>query len=94
MISLRWLNIVLLMMFLVLQYRLWIGPGSWAQIASLKRDIEQQQQHNDRLITRNRMLEGEVLSLRSGLEAIEEHARNDLGMIKRGETFYLVIDGK
>jgi cell division protein FtsB len=35
-----------------------------------------------------------VLSLRSGLEAIEEHARNDLGMIKRGETFYLVIDGK
>lgn len=94
MISLRWLNIVLLVMFLALQYRLWIGPGSWAQIASLQRDIEQQQQHNDRLVTRNRMLEGEVLSLRSGLEAIEEHARNDLGMIKRGETFYLVIDGK
>ncbi|MDB6063158.1 MAG: cell division protein FtsB [Verrucomicrobiaceae bacterium] len=89
----RWLNIFLLFLLLVLQYRLWVDEaGSWAQIATLKTDIAQQQQRNDHLIARNRMLEGEVRSLKSGYEAIEEHARVDLGMIKRGETFYLVVD--
>lgn len=88
----RWLNIFLLVVLTGLQYRLWVGPGSWAQIAALTRDIAQQQQSNDHLVARNRMLEGEVRSLKSGYEAIEEHARVDLGMIKRGETFYLVVD--
>lgn len=88
----RGLNIFLLILFTGLQYRLWIGPGSWAQVASLQREIDQQSQHNEHLLSRNRRLEGEVLSLRSGFEAIEEHARNDLGMIKRSETFYLVVD--
>lgn len=88
----RWLNIFLVVMLTGLQYRLWVGPGSWAQIASLNREIEQQRERNGHLVARNQMLAGEVLSLRSGFEAIEEHARNDLGMIKRGETFYLVVD--
>lgn len=88
----RALNIFLLVLLTGLQYRLWVGQGSWAQIAALKRDIARQQTHNDHLLARNRMLEGEVRSLKSGLEAIEEHARVDLGMIKRGETFYLVVD--
>ena len=88
----RGLNIFLLVVLCGLQYRLWIGPGSWAQIAALNRDIAQQSQRNDHLVARNRMLEGEVRSLKSGLDAIEEHARVDLGMIKRGETFYLVVE--
>lgn len=88
----RWLNVVLLVMLVGLQYRLWIAPGSWAQIASLNDAIAKQRQLDDRLAGRNQMLEGEVLSLKSGFEAIEEHARNDLGMIRRGETFYLVVD--
>jgi cell division protein FtsB len=88
----RALNIILLILLAGIQYRLWHGPGSWAQIASLQRDIEAQREHNGHLMARNQMLAGEVLSLRSGNEAIEEHARNDLGMIKRGETFYLVVD--
>lgn len=88
----RWLNVLLLVMLLGLQYRLWIGPGSWAQIASLNETIARQRQLDERLSGRNRMLEGEVLNLKSGLEAVEEHARSDLGMIKRGETFYLVVD--
>jgi len=88
----RWLNIVLLIMLVGLQYRLWIGPGSWAQVAALRETIDKQRQLDERLAGRNQMLEGEVLSLKSGYEAIEERARNDLGMIKRGETFYLVVD--
>lgn len=88
----RALNVVLLIMLAGMQYRLWHGPGSWAQIALLERNIETQREHNSHLVARNQMLAGEVLSLKSGVEAIEEHARNDLGMIKRGETFYLVVD--
>lgn len=88
----RALNIILVILLAGMQYRLWVGPGSWAQIASLKREIEAQREHNSHLIARNQMLGGEVLSLKSGNEAVEEHARNDLGMIKRGETFYLVVD--
>jgi cell division protein FtsB len=88
----RWINVVLLVMLFGLQYRLWIGAGSWAQIVALNETIDKQRQLDDRLASRNQMLEGEVLSLKSGYEAIEEHARNDLGMIKRGETFYLVVD--
>ena len=88
----RALNIILLIAVAGIQYRLWVGPGSWAQVAAFSREIETQREHNGHLAARNQMLAGEVLSLRSGYEAIEEHARNDLGMIKRGETFYLVVD--
>jgi cell division protein FtsB len=88
----RALNFTLLILLAGMQYRLWVGPGSWAQIALLNREIETQREHNSHLIARNQMLGGEVLSLKSGNDAIEEHARNDLGMLKRGETFYLVVD--
>jgi cell division protein FtsB len=88
----RWLNVVLLLILVGLQYRLWIGAGSWADVAALDRKIEQQNDRNERLQARNQLLEGEVISLKSGLDAIEERARNDLGMIKRDETFYLVVD--
>ena len=88
----RVLNITLVILLAGMQYRLWHGPGSWAQIAALKDDIAKQREHNSHLEARNQMLAGEVLSLKSGYDAIEEHARNDLGMIKRNETFYLVVD--
>jgi len=88
----RWLNICLLLLLVGLQCRLWIGAGSWAQVAALNRDIEQQREHNERLINRNQLLEGEVISLKNGFDAIEERARNELGMLKQGETFYLIVD--
>lgn len=88
----RWLNILLLLILLGLQYRLWIGAGSLAEVASLKREIAEQQQQNEKLIGRNQRLENEVISLKSGLEAAEERARSDLGMLKRGETFYLIVE--
>lgn len=88
----RWLNICLLLLLVGLQCRLWIGAGSWAQVAALNRDIGQQREHNDRLINRNQLLEGEVISLKNGFDAIEERARDELGMLKQGETFYLIVD--
>lgn len=88
----RWLNIVLLLLLIGLQYRLWIGPGSWADVAALSREVESQQRKNDRLEARNQLLEGEVNSLKSGLEAVEERARSELGMTRQDETFYLIVD--
>lgn len=88
----RWLIILLAMILLGLQYRLWFGEGSYAQRAELRRAVEQQQSRNSRLQERNRILSEEVDALKNGLDAMEERARMDLGMIHEGETFYLVVD--
>jgi cell division protein FtsB len=88
----RWILVLLLLLLFGLQARLWVGQGSWEQIVSLQREIERQTIINDRLQERNNVLEKEVRDLKSGLESIEERARSDLGLIKQGETFYLLIE--
>ena len=88
----RGLIAVLVVIVLGLQYRLWVGPGSFAEVDRLARRIDQQQHDNDQLALRNERLTGEVRSLKSGLAAVEARARSELGMIRRGETFYLVVD--
>lgn len=88
----RWSLLVLALLFLILQYRLWWGEGSYAQRAELSRQVEQQKARNDRLRERNRILAEEVEGLRTDPGAIEERARTDLGMIRKDETFFLVLD--
>jgi cell division protein FtsB len=88
----KWLIPILLILFIGLQYRLWIGEGSLADVARLDRDIQQQQVENDRLQERNRVLMLEVQALKSGLDSVEERAREDMGMIKPGETFFMVVE--
>lgn len=87
----RWILILLTIFFATLQYRLWIGAGSWEQIVSLQRQMESQKLINERLQDRNRVLENEVRDLKSGMESVEQRARRELGMIKQGETFYLLV---
>ena len=82
----------LLVLFLWLQYRLWVGEGSLAEVHNLRQEIGRQQTELERLTQRNRVLEAEVLDLKTGLEALEERARTELGMIKEGELFYRVIE--
>lgn len=89
-----WLFVVLLALLLVLQYRLWIGEDGFKQTASLREQIKLQQQENDKLLDKNRRLEAEVIELKKGTETIEEKARHDLGMVKEGETLYIVPDEK
>ncbi len=83
---------VLLIMMLVLQYRLWVGEGSFAELRHLQSRVQAQQLENEELQERNAALEIEVLNLKEGLEAVEERARNDLGMIRDDETFYLIVE--
>ncbi|MBK1693244.1 cell division protein FtsB [Chromatium weissei] len=83
---------VLISLVVVLQYRLWIGQGSLAELHSLKQDIALQEAELTRLLTRNQELQAEVVDLSEGEEAVEERARTELGMIKAGEIFIQVIE--
>lgn len=86
------LVILLLLLFLYLQYRLWVGEDSLLDVRALQQEIELQKAENARLQERNAALDAEVRDLKQGLDAIEEHAREDLGMVKEGETFYQVVE--
>ncbi len=88
----RILVTVLAVLLLLLQYKLWVGDGSLAEVWQLKQAIKLQQDENQSLQERNLALEAEVRDLKTGLAAIEERARNELGMIGESETFYQVID--
>ncbi len=83
---------LLIVMLVVLQYRLWVGEGSLAELYLLKEDIELQRAELQQMRRRNQALQAEVNDLKKGLEAIEERARNDLGMIREGEIFYQIIE--
>jgi cell division protein FtsB len=89
----KWLVLVLLLLLGFLQYRLWVGEGSLAQIANLKREIEKQQLDNAHLHARNQALAAEIEALKNGT-SIEDRARRDMGMIRKDETFVLIVDDK
>ena len=82
----------LLALLLAQQYALWFGNGSILVAWDLHRKIEAQRGENAQLKERNRVLEAEVVDLKRGLDAIEERARMELGMVKQGEMFYRVIE--
>ena len=82
---------LLLVALIGLQYKLWFGDGSLSEVVQLARELEIQKRKLQELEERNRILEAQVLDLQNGLDAFEEKARNDLGMIKEGETFIQLI---
>lgn len=85
---------VLLALLLLLQYPLWFGDGGVIAVWRLDREIAMQQKENAQLRDRNQTLEAQVNDLKQGLEVIEGRARAELGMVKKGETFYQIIGGK
>ncbi|EIK45760.1 Septum formation initiator superfamily [Cellvibrio sp. BR] len=88
----KWLLLVLIILLSYLQYRLWIGDGSLAHAHRLENEIKLQQAEIDRMRERNRILDVEVEELKTGLDTIEERARNDIGLIKKDETFFIILD--
>lgn len=71
--------------------RLWVGPGSYPDIWRLQEKIESQQVQNDEQAEKKRRLQQDVSNLSKDDAAVEAHARSELGMVKKGETFYQVI---
>ncbi|MGD8614802.1 MAG: cell division protein FtsB [Gammaproteobacteria bacterium] len=88
----RWLVWLLIGLLVMLQYKLWIGDGSLAEVWELYQQVEEQKAENQQLRERNQALEAEVQDLKQGLEAIEERAREELGMVREDETFYQIIE--
>ena len=82
----------LIIVFLIFQFQLWLGEDSVRGLNMLQTELDAQRQFNIELKERNRLLEIEVVELKTGLEAVEERARSELGMIEEGETFYLLLD--
>lgn len=90
----RWFTIVLLVILVALQYKLWVDEGSLAEVWQLKQAVASQQQENSQLEERNAALEAEVLDLKQGLAAVEERARTELGMIRDDEVFYQIVEDR
>ena len=90
----RWIKLILAVLILLLQYPLWLGKGGWLKVWDLDRQVEAQKQINQQTQARNAVLDAEVRDLKQGTEAIEERARSELGMVKRDEIFFQIIDSK
>tara|TARA_R110002049_G_scaffold203761_1_gene374402 strand:- start:364 stop:723 length:360 start_codon:yes stop_codon:yes gene_type:complete len=87
----RGLTWVLVIAVSLLQYPLWLGEGGWLKVRERAIEIDTQQALNQQLLTRNAGLLAEVSDLKQGRDAIEERARNELGMIAPDEWFVRVV---
>ena len=90
----KWLAAILGAFFILLQYQLWFVPGGIVSVWHLKKSVAQQQQKNQLLQTKNKVLAADIKDLKNGNQAIEEKARSELGMVKKGEVFYQVVNKK
>ncbi len=88
----RIINTLLVLLLLLIQYGLWAGESSLGEYFALRDAVAQQRAENERHKKHNKALLAEIEDLRHGKEAIEERARNELGMIREGEVFYRVIE--
>ena len=89
---LRYAALILLILLIALQVKLWTGQGGMRQVWQLRHRVEEQKAENAKLKTRNETLSAEVDDLKHGDEAVEERARAELGLLKPGETFYQVVE--
>jgi cell division protein FtsB len=88
----KFLTLTLAALIALIQYPLWLGKGSWFRVWEVDQQIRAQRNANRQLQARNNALEAEVRDLKVGLDAIEERARTDLGMIRRDEIFFQVLE--
>ena len=89
---LRYVALILLILLLALEIKLWTGGGGMREVWRLEQRLAEQKQENQKLKQRNEALAAEVQDLKSGKDAIEERARSELGLIKPGEVFYQVVE--
>ena len=88
----RTLASTLAALLVLIQYPLWLGKGGWVRAWDIDRQLASQKARNDALQARNEALDAEVRDLKQGLEAIEERARFELGMVRPDEVFFQIID--
>ena len=84
--------VLLLLVISGLQTRHWTGQGSFSDVHRLEKEVLLRSAENDCRRGRNAVLKAEIVDLKQGLEAVEDIARSELGMIKKGETFFLIVE--
>lgn len=84
--------VILILVLLGLQYKLWLGDGNVHDLIDVENKNVAQEERNQKLMARNQSLVAEISELKSGQQALEEKARDDLGMIKPGETYYNLVE--
>jgi cell division protein FtsB len=89
---LRWVALVLIVLLIALQMKLWHGNGGVREVETLRAAVKKQGEDNDKLLQRNQALGADVDDLKHGEQAVEARARAELGLIKPGETFYQVVE--
>ena len=90
----KWLAAALAVAVILLQYRVWLSADGVREVARLRQAVAIQRAENEQLADRNRQLAAEVRDLKTGMDALEERARSDLGMVVRNETFYQVVPAR
>jgi cell division protein FtsB len=90
----KFLTFIFVTLILALQYPLWLGKGGWLNVILLQKQIDQQLKVNELIKSENDILLAVVQDLKNGTDVIEGKARFDLGLIKKNETFFLIIDKK
>jgi cell division protein FtsB len=90
----KFLTFIFVILISALQYPLWLGKGGWLNVISLQKQIDQQLKVNELIKSENDILLAVVQDLKNGTDVIEGKARFDLGLIKKNETFFLIIDKK
>ena len=86
--------LILLVLLIWLQYKIWLQDGGIPEVLQLQKEVDIEQSEVKKLQERNQSLDAEVKDLKKGLDAIEERARSEMGMIKKGEVYYQVIESK
>jgi cell division protein FtsB len=87
----KWIALILIVLLAALQYRLWFGKNSVSDYQEMQTQIETLEQQNANLRQRNQLIRADIDDLQLGIESMEERARNELGLIKEGETFYRIL---
>lgn len=84
----RLLAILLAVILVGLQAPLWFGKGGWLRVRELQRQVDEQKATTARLDAKTKAFDAEVRDLKTGVEALEERARSDLGMVKQDEMYF------
>ena len=79
-------------LIVLVQFPLWLGKGGWLRVWEVDRLLDAQRARNGQLQVRNQALDAEVRDLKQGLDALEERARYELGMIKSDEVFFQIVE--
>ena len=79
-------------LIVAIQFPLWLGKGWWLRVWELDQQVAAQRAQNARLEARNAGIAAEVRDLKQGLEAVEERARYELGLVRPDEIFFQVVE--